>query len=201
VSQASDVDAESLIHLLMTIDRRSMAEMQRRVDKQSKRSVVVRYMLAKGDKDKIAAWNQDLVRILHVFNVRSIGFCWESANLVPFQAELSIDTNMRVADTQAMVADTQTMVVDARMTISNTQTTVTNTETMVAETQMTVANTQTMVADTQTTVTSTQTMVADMHRNMLTGQKATSSQNNSVGATCYLQTMECLLSPRLKPGQ
>jgi hypothetical protein len=74
VSQASDVDTESLIRLPMTIDRRAVAEMQRRVDKQGKRSVVVRFMLAKGDKDKIAAWNQDLVRILHVFNVRSIGF-------------------------------------------------------------------------------------------------------------------------------
>jgi hypothetical protein len=54
----------------MTIDRRATAEMQRRVDKQGKRTSVVRFMLAKGDKDKIAAWNQDLMRILHVFNVR-----------------------------------------------------------------------------------------------------------------------------------
>jgi hypothetical protein len=51
-----------------------MAKMQMRVDKQGKRGVVVRFILAKGDKDKIAAWNQDLVKILHVFNVRSIGF-------------------------------------------------------------------------------------------------------------------------------
>jgi hypothetical protein len=50
-----------------------MAEMQRRVDKQGKRNIVVRFILAKGDKDKIAVWNQDLVRILHVFNVGSIG--------------------------------------------------------------------------------------------------------------------------------
>jgi hypothetical protein len=70
------------MHLLMSIDRRAMVEMQRRVDKQGKRSVVVRFILAKGDKNKIAAWNQDLVRILNVFNVRSIGFCWVSANLM-----------------------------------------------------------------------------------------------------------------------
>ena len=31
-----------------------------------------RFILAKGDKEKIAAWKQDLVRILHVFNVRSV---------------------------------------------------------------------------------------------------------------------------------
>jgi hypothetical protein len=163
VSQASDVDAELLIHLSMTTNYRAVAEMQRRVDKQGKRSTVVRFMLARGDKDKIAAWNQDLVRILHVFNVRSIAFCWESSNLgIPFQTELAIDTNIRVADTQ---------------------TTVTNTQTMVADTKTTVTNTETMVADTKMTVTNTQTMVADMHRNMLTGQKSTS---DSVGATCYL---------------
>jgi hypothetical protein len=66
----------------MAIDRRAVTGVQRRVDKRGKRSVVVRFMLVKGDKDKIAAWNRDLVRILHVFNVRSIGFCWDSANSV-----------------------------------------------------------------------------------------------------------------------
>jgi hypothetical protein len=69
VSQAGGA---SLIHLPMTIDRRSVAEMQRNVDKRSKRNKVFRFILAKGDKDKIAAWNQDLIRVLHVFNVRSI---------------------------------------------------------------------------------------------------------------------------------
>jgi hypothetical protein len=33
----------------------------------------LRFILAKDDKDKIAGWKQDLVRILQVFNVRSIG--------------------------------------------------------------------------------------------------------------------------------
>jgi hypothetical protein len=56
-----------------TINRRSVAEMQRKVNKQGKRNVVLRFVLAKGDKDKIAAWNQDLVRVLHVFNVGSAG--------------------------------------------------------------------------------------------------------------------------------
>jgi hypothetical protein len=57
----------------MTIDGRSVTEMQRKVDKQGKRNSVIRFIVAKGDKDKITAWNQELVRILHVFNVRSIG--------------------------------------------------------------------------------------------------------------------------------
>jgi hypothetical protein len=56
----------------MTIDGRSVTEMQRKVDKQGKRNSVIRFIVAKGDKDNITAWNQELVRILHVFNVRSI---------------------------------------------------------------------------------------------------------------------------------
>ena len=60
----------------MTIDHGSVVEMQRNVNKQGKRNAVVRFILAKADKDKIAAWNQDLVRVLHVFNVRSIGLSW-----------------------------------------------------------------------------------------------------------------------------
>jgi hypothetical protein len=70
VSQTNYAGAELLIHLPMTIDGRSVAKMQRKVDKRGKRNVVFRFLLAKGDKDEIAAWNQELVRVLHVFNVR-----------------------------------------------------------------------------------------------------------------------------------
>ena len=58
------------IHLPITIDRRSVVEMQRNVTKRGKRNVALRFVLAKGDKDKIAGWNQDLFRVLLVFNVR-----------------------------------------------------------------------------------------------------------------------------------
>jgi hypothetical protein len=47
--------------------------MQRKVAKRSKRGGVLRFILAKDDKEKIGGWKQDLVRILQVFNVRSIG--------------------------------------------------------------------------------------------------------------------------------
>ena len=56
----------------MTVNHRSVVEMQRNVNKQGKRNAVVRFILSKRDKDRIAAWNQDLIRALHVFNVRSI---------------------------------------------------------------------------------------------------------------------------------
>jgi hypothetical protein len=57
----------------MALNRRSMVEMQRNVDKQCKRNGFIRFILAKGDKDKIAAWNQELFRLLHVFGVGLIG--------------------------------------------------------------------------------------------------------------------------------
>jgi hypothetical protein len=57
----------------MTIDGRSVTEMQRTVDEQGKQSAVFRSIVAEGDEDKIVAWRQELVRILHVFNVRWIG--------------------------------------------------------------------------------------------------------------------------------
>ena len=51
---------------------RAVEEIQRRIIKQSKRNVISRHLHARIDKDKIAAWRMDLVRILQVFNVRSI---------------------------------------------------------------------------------------------------------------------------------
>jgi hypothetical protein len=52
--------------------------MQRKVVKRGKRNAVFRFFLSKDDKDKIAAWKQDLVRILQVFNVRSISLAGNS---------------------------------------------------------------------------------------------------------------------------
>ena len=56
--------------------RRTVAEIQRRVIKQSKRNSVSRLFHAKNDKEKVAAWKSDLNRILHVFNVRSGTSAW-----------------------------------------------------------------------------------------------------------------------------
>jgi hypothetical protein len=44
-----------------------------KVVKEGKRNPISRFFRSKGDKDKIAVWRYDLVRVLHVFNVRSIG--------------------------------------------------------------------------------------------------------------------------------
>ena len=72
MSQTNNTDSRG-IHLPKTIGRRSVVEMQRNVNKRGKRGIVLRFILVKSDKDKIATWIQDLARVFHVFNVRSIG--------------------------------------------------------------------------------------------------------------------------------
>jgi hypothetical protein len=53
-----------------------VAAIQRRIIKQGKRNVDLRHLHAKNDKEKIAAWKLDLIRIVDVFNVRSIIPIW-----------------------------------------------------------------------------------------------------------------------------
>jgi hypothetical protein len=55
-----------------TLDRRTVAEIQRKVIKQSGRNAVSRFLHAKNDGGAIAGWKLDLNRILHVFNVCSV---------------------------------------------------------------------------------------------------------------------------------
>ena len=55
-------------------NHRMIAEIQGKVIKLGKQNVASRIFHAKVDKDKIAAWRNDLVRVLHIFNVRSIDF-------------------------------------------------------------------------------------------------------------------------------
>ena len=54
------------------LNRRTVAEIQGKVVKRGKRNPVSRFLGSKNDKDAIAAWRQDLNRILHIFNVRSV---------------------------------------------------------------------------------------------------------------------------------
>jgi hypothetical protein len=66
--------------------RRAMAGIHRKVVKHGKRNALYRFILAKGDKEKIAAWKQDFARVLHIFNVRSIGFVGHSRTYwLPFR--------------------------------------------------------------------------------------------------------------------
>ena len=61
---------------LFTPNRRTVAEIQGNVVKQGKRQAFSRVFHSKSDKDAIAAWRQDLNRILQIFNVGSLGSVW-----------------------------------------------------------------------------------------------------------------------------
>jgi hypothetical protein len=54
--------------------------------------MISRHFHAKNDKERIAAWRLDLVRILNVFNVRSIVSVWLLLTLHS-QTELAINTH------------------------------------------------------------------------------------------------------------
>ena len=114
-----------------------MAAIQKRVVKQGKQNVISRHLHAKNDKEKIAAWRLDLVRILHVFNVRSIAPAWHSLTLYS-QTELTINMHATVSDTHVMVSDNHVMISDIHRTMAKGQgtsggknTSVSNTRTLV----------------------------------------------------------------------
>jgi len=56
-------------------NRRTVAEIQKRVIKRSKRNVVSRLFHAKNDKEAIAGWKSELNKILVIFNVCSVPSC------------------------------------------------------------------------------------------------------------------------------
>jgi hypothetical protein len=103
------------------LNHRTVAKIQGDVVKQGKRNALYRFVLPKTDKDRIAAWKQDFMRVLHVFNVRSIGFVGHSYvnSAAPFQTELAIDTNMTVTDTKTIVTDTKTMMTETKTMVAD----------------------------------------------------------------------------------
>ena len=50
-----------------------MSEIQGKVVKKAKQNWVSKLLNAKGDKNTIAAWKEDLIRVTLVFDVRSVG--------------------------------------------------------------------------------------------------------------------------------
>ena len=58
-------------HVDSNANYRTLAEIQRNVFAQGERNVASRLFHSRNDKDAIAAWRQDLNRILQIFSVRS----------------------------------------------------------------------------------------------------------------------------------
>jgi len=98
-----------------------VAEIQRKVIKQTRRNPASRLLHAKNDKETIAAWKSDLNRILHVFNVRSIVPVWLLLT-VHFQAELAMNTHVIASDVHHGVVNIHTMVSNVRDDVVNTHT-------------------------------------------------------------------------------
>jgi len=81
------------------LDLRTMAGIQGRIVDKRKRGLVSRLANAKNDKEIIAAWKLDLIRILQVFNVRSAGSV-RLPLIVSFQTELALNTHTIVSGMQ-----------------------------------------------------------------------------------------------------
>ena len=79
------------------LNRRTIEEIRGKIAKKARRNLFYRLAYAKDDKEVIAAWRADLDRLLHVFNVRSIGSVLPSLTS-PFQTELAINTNVMVLE-------------------------------------------------------------------------------------------------------
>ena len=63
------------------VDRRTVAEIQRKIVKRGGRNAVSRPLHAKGDKEAIATWRSDLNRILLIFDVRFVLSVLATTNL------------------------------------------------------------------------------------------------------------------------
>ena len=97
--------AESTAH--RCVDRRALAEMQRKVAKRGKRHTVLRFILA--DRGMEAGLGQDPSGFQRAFG----WFSRKSTNFTsPFQTHLVIDTHMAVSDTKTVVVDAQTRIAD-----------------------------------------------------------------------------------------
>ena len=70
MSETTDVHDKPFTYRLL--NRRTVAGIRKKVLKQGKRNAAIRFILAKSDQEKIAAWKQDFIRVLHFFNVRSL---------------------------------------------------------------------------------------------------------------------------------
>ena len=67
------------------LNRRTVAEIQKKVIEQSGQHRVSRFLHARNDKDTIAAWKPDLNRMLHILNVCSVRSFLAVANRPPFR--------------------------------------------------------------------------------------------------------------------
>ena len=95
-----------------------MAEIQVNIINRGKRNPISRHLHAKNDKERIAAWKLDLVRILQVFNVCPI-FSVRLLLTRNSQTELVINTHVAVSGTHAIVSELGQNITSTRIMVSD----------------------------------------------------------------------------------
>jgi hypothetical protein len=125
----------------MTPYYRRVAEIERKVVKQSNRGSASRLLHVKNDKEKIAAWKLDLNRILHVFQAGPV------VSLLIFltvclQTELAINTRVAISEVGQGVSDTHNVVSDTQVVVSNAHAILSDTHAVVSDIRRTIAKDQ-----------------------------------------------------------
>lgn len=177
------------------LNRRTVAEIQRKIVKRGKRSMIARLFHARNDKEMIAAWRLNLNRILHVFNVRSV----ITARLLLIncsQTELAVITHLTVSDIHRDVTSTQTAVSHLHRDILNAQA-------IVTDTRHDVTSTHTIISNVVTDVVNTHNIVSDIHRTIVKSQEGADGviPKVSVASGPFITQWALITLPRLRPGQ
>lgn len=105
------------ISLTDTSNQRTVTSIQTGIVRLGKRNAAARFMYARDDQSKLATWKYDLVRVLHVLNVRSV----ESPRyplILSSQTELAINTHSLVLDIHRNVMTGQEITQVRRLSVS-----------------------------------------------------------------------------------
>ena len=102
------------------LDRRTVAEIQKKIIEKRGRRLLSRIANAKNDKEAIPIWKLDLNRVLHIFNVCP-DIAIRPSLTTRSQTELAINTNLIVSDVHHGVVNTHTMVSDMHRNMLKSQ--------------------------------------------------------------------------------
>jgi len=166
-------------YLPIKLSSRTVNGIQENIVKRGRRNVISRLYRAKDDKEAIAAWELDLNRVWHVFNVRSAISVWPSL-IVPFQTELGMATRATGSDANQDAANKHTVVSDSHCDVTNVET---------------------IVSDVQNHVQNTHTTASNIHRTKLKSRRGADGQNQAVSTTRTPSPSKYLPLPRLMLGQ
>jgi hypothetical protein len=133
-----------------------VADIEKKVVKQSNRSSASRLLHYKNDQEKIAGWKLDLNRILRVFQVDSVVSLLLSLTVCS-QTELSINTCVAISEVGRGVSNTHGIV-------SNTHDIVSDTHAVVSDAHAILSDTHAVVSDIRRTIAKDQEVADGLDR-------------------------------------